>query len=342
VNSSCARIDPLSGKLYHQPHTKDAQGFGTREEPPLMKAEKRKEIETNSMVLLVQRWRKHANSRTLYYVAGAVILIAAGIILYRYFSSTSEKARDAVLTELANANTPEKLKQGMEHHRGTAYGSLFKMHLARYLLKVDGLPRLGTDNNDTRRLAANSIEEARNFFVELTSEFKEKEQPGLVQEAWLSAAQAEEALIGLPVAEGTGFRGDVDKAIQYYQNAGAIFADTDFSKRYVERAENLKTNKEQFVASQKEIYKPIEHPPSPFGKPDPFGKDLPSWPFGPKADTPGGPVIPPPPGVDSKKPDTPRIELPPLPEPPDAKAPIEKGPAPKEIGPTKPDPKPKQ
>jgi hypothetical protein len=343
---SSPRIDPLSGNLYHQRHTRDAHALGTREEPPLMKAEQRKEIETNSMVLLVQRWRKYANSRTLYYVAGAIILIAAGIILYRYFASTSEKARDAVLAELANANTPEKLKQGMEHHRGTVYGSLFKLHLARHKLKNEGLPKLGTENNEDRRQAANAIEEARNYFLELSTELQEKEQPGLVQEAWLSAAHAEEALVGLPVAEGTGYRGDVDKAIEYYQKAGAIFADTDFSKRYAERAETLKANKDQFVATQKEIYRPIERPPPPPLPPPPLGKsDVPGPglppPTDPKAGKTPEPAIPPGP-TDSKKTepkpkDSPKLELPPIPSPPDSKKT-----EPKPAVPPKPDPKPKQ
>ena len=259
-----------------------------------MKAEERKEIETNSLVLLVQRIRRNANWRAVYYIVGALALLITGIILYRYFTSESLRARDAIMEQLAAADTVDKLKEGMEQHRGTFYGSLFKLHLARYLLKTDGLPKLGTDRWDPRNRAAENIENARAYYIELTGELKEKEHPALVQESWIGAAQAEEALVGLPKTEGgSDSRGDVNKAIEYYENAAKIFADTEFSKRYKERADKLKNTKDEFVAAQRAFYKPVERsafPPP--GKNDPFGPPIPG---GPKLDIPGGPVIPPPP-----------------------------------------------
>jgi hypothetical protein len=259
-----------------------------------MKAEQRKEIETNSLILTVQKLRQRITGRTVYYIVGTIALIVAGILLYYYFAGESKKARDAVLLQLANADTPEKLKEGMESHRGTVYGSLFKLDLARYQLRIDGIPRLGTENSTARQQAANSVEEARNYFLELTSEFKEKEEPALVQEAWLGAAEAEEALVGLPTPpkpDGTTeLRGNVDKTIQYYDNAGDIFPDTEFSKRYKARADKIRANKEQFVADQKAIYKPVT---SLFGPTPPKAEADPPL---PKTDTPPvGPSVPPPP-----------------------------------------------
>jgi hypothetical protein len=306
-----------------------------------MKAEQRKEIETNSLVLLVQRIRKNANWRTVYYIVGAIALIVTGIILYRYFTSESGRARDAILEQLAAADTVEKLKQGIEDHRGTVYGSLFKLHLARHLLKTEGLPKLGTDRWDPRTRAADNIEQARTYYLELTGELKEKDQASLVQEAWIGAAQAEEALVGLPKTEGgSDSRGDVNKAIEYYEKAGSIFADTDFSKRYKERAEKLTNTKDEFVAAQKAFYKPIERPTFPTGKNDPLGPGLPPIPGGPKIDIPGGPVIPPPPKpteegnkVDPNSSVPPKVELPPIP-------PVPTPPEPKKSEPSKVEPKP--
>lgn len=292
-----------------------------------MKAEERKEIETNSLVLLVQKWRKNLTWRTGYYVIGTLALVVAGILLYRYFTGESAKARDAILEQLANANTPQKLREGMEQHRGTVYGSLFKLHLARYLLRTDGLPKLGTDNSTAQQQAANAITEARNYFLELTSEFKEKEHAGLVQDSWLGAAEAEEALVGLPTSAGASeYRGNVDKAIEYYEKAGAIFADKEFSQRYKTRAETIKSNKEKFVADQKAIYKPFERAPFNPGKFDPFA---PPFPGGPKLE-PGASIIPPPtPPGDVKLPDPPKVEVPPAPPGP------EKGPDPRAVEPGK-------
>jgi tetratricopeptide (TPR) repeat protein len=255
-----------------------------------MKAEKRKEIETNSLVLAVQRLRKHTTGRTLYYLIGTAALVIGVILVWNYFAAESKRARDAMLLQLASADTTEKLKEGMEAHRGTIYGSLFKMQLARHLLLNEGLPRLGTDSSETRRQAAAAVEQARTYFIELTGELKEKDEPALVQEAWLGVAQAEEALVGLPAADNkSDSRGNVDKAIDYYEKAAAIFPDTEFSKRYKARAEKLKATKDLFVADQKAFYKEREF--SPFSTP-PVGPGKLQTPVPglPSADTP---IIPP-------------------------------------------------
>jgi tetratricopeptide (TPR) repeat protein len=280
-----------------------------------MKAEKRKEIETNSLVLAVQRLRKHTSGRTLYYLIGTVALVIGAILVWNYFAAESRHARDAILLQLASADTPEKLKEGMEAHRGTVYGSLFKLQLARHKLLNEGLPRLGTDDRVSRTQAAAAVEQARTYYLELTGELKEKDEPALVQEAWLSAAEAEEALVGLPTADGKAdSRGNVDKAIEYYEKAAAIFPDADFSKRYKARAEKLRATKDEFVASQKAFYK--ERESLPFSSPPVGpGKAEPPIPGSPKADTP---IIPP----GGPAPDTAKAPEPKPAEPP-------KGPDPK-------------
>jgi hypothetical protein len=278
-----------------------------------MKAEKRKGIETNSLILALQRWRQHASGRTLYYVIGTIALIAAIVLLWRYFSTESKHARDAILFQLQSADTVEKLEAGMEEHRGTIWGSVFKMHLARYRLRIEGLPRLGTDRSEAKSQAAASVTKARDYFLALTKELKEQDEPALVQEAWYSAGEAEEALVGLPTQKGgSDSRGDADKAIQYFDKAGSIFPDTEFSQGYKARADKLRASKDQFVAAQRAIHKEREQPP-PVKTQDP-----------PKADpkvTP--PMVPPAP------------MLPPIPAPPDPKA---KDADPKK-GPTPADPK---
>jgi hypothetical protein len=229
-----------------------------------MKAEQRKEIETNSLVLAVQRMRERMTGRTLYYVIGTVAVVVGAILLYRYMTGERSKTRDAGLMQLVTASTPEKLKQGIEDHRGTLLGSLFKLQLARHYLLDEGLPKLGTDVTDERNKAANAVAEARTYYLDLTGEFKEKEQQGLLQEAWLGAAQAEEALVGLPTAVGgTDSRGSADKVIEYYEKAASFFPDSEFSKRYKEHLDKIKANKDQFVAAQKQFYAPRSFEPPP-------------------------------------------------------------------------------
>src|SRR4051794_9119124 len=287
-----------------------------------MKAEERKEIETNSLIHAVQKARERVTGRTLYYLIGTVALVVGGILLYRYFTGEKSKARDAGLIQLINADTPEKLKQGMEDHRGTTLGSLYKLQLARHLLLSEGLPKLGTDNSEARKQAAASVEQARGYYLDLTGELKQKEEPALVQEAWHSAAEAEEALVGLPTAAGgTDSRGDVDKVIEYYEKSASIFPDSEPSKRDKARADKIKANKDQFVADQKKIYAERPVAPSfdlPPRKGGPFGT-LPSLPGtepppAPKADTTPKADAPPAPKADV--PAAPKIEVPALPPPP--------------------------
>jgi hypothetical protein len=318
-----------------------------------MKAEQRKEIESNSLILNVQRLRQKMSGRGLYYLIGAIVLVSAGVLFYRYFSRQSDRARDAMIKDLDSADTPEKLKAGMESHRGSDIGNMFKLHLARHLLLNEGLPKLGTNLGTARTQAAAAIVQARDYFLELTKDLKEKEEPALVQESWHSAAQAEEALIGLPATEGgSDYRGNIDKAIEYYEKAAAIFSDSEPSKRYKAWAEKLTANKAKVVEDYKALYKPrqfpFEHPPIPGGKTDSFGKSDPSFPKLPPFPFPAGPGDPPVTPPDPKKTDPPKIEAPPIPPPPPVdpkKGETPKGetppvvPPPPKADPPKPDPK---
>jgi hypothetical protein len=286
-----------------------------------MKAEERKEIETNSLVHAVQKVRERVTGRTLYYVIGTAALVIGGILLYRYLTGEKSRNRDAGLMQLINADTAEKLKQGMEDHRGTTLGSTFKLQLARHLLLNEGLPKLGTDNSEARKQAANAVADARTYYLELTGELKQKEEAALVQESWHSAAQAEEALVGLPTAPGgTDSRGNVDKAVEYYEKSASIFPDSEPSKRDKARAEKIKANKDQFVADQKKIYAERPAPPS-FDTPRPGigGHGLGPLPGtepppAPKADATPKVDAPTPPKADV--PAAPKIEVPALPPPP--------------------------
>lgn len=294
-----------------------------------MKAEERKEIETNSLVLAVQRLRERVTGRTLYYLVGVLAIVVGGVLLYRYLTGEKGRSRDAVLLQLATADTKEKLNQGMEDHRGTIYGSLFKLQLARRMLYLDGLPKLGTDSNDAHRQAANAVADARTHFLDLTGELKDKENAGLVQEAWHAAAEAEEALVGEETALGANdSRGSADKVVEYLEKSAAIFPDAEFAKRDKEKAEKVKANKEQYVATLKAINKRREQPPAPPAKTDdPFGSLLPGL---PKVD-PGFPKIEPPPAPKAEVPPAPETPVVPPPPTPDPK----KAPDPKPADPPK-------
>jgi hypothetical protein len=292
-----------------------------------MKAEQRKEIETNSLVLAVQKLRERVTGRTLYYLIGTAAVVIGAILLYRYFTGERSKNRDAGLMQLVTASTPEKLKQGIEDHRGTFLGSLFKLQLARHYLLDEGLPKLPTDNSDEQNKAANAVAEARTNYLDLTNELKQEDQAALVQEAWRSAAWAEEALVAFPTAPGgTDSRGSADKVIEYYEKAAAIFPDSEPSKRDKARADKIRANKDQFVAVQKQIYTPRPAPVS-FEPPAPKG--------GPLGTLPSLPGTEPPP---APKPNTPAASTTTTTPPPPAPPPT---PEPKKTPETKPGETPK-
>jgi hypothetical protein len=311
-----------------------------------MKAEERKEIETNSLTVYIAKTKEFLSGRGGYYVIGTVALLIAIGLLWRYMSKGRVSVTDERVLRLEAADTPQKLKDYMEAEKGNIFGSIAKMHLARRALRSEGLEKIGTDEPVKRRQAAASLEEARTYFLELTTELKEKEEPAMLQEAWIGAAQAEEALVGFPKTDdGSDSRGDVNKALEYYTNAVKFFPESEGTKRYQKHLDDLTKNKDSFVAFQKAIYKKRELPPLPtFGKTDskePVPPVIP--PDGKKTEVP--PVPTPPDGKKTEVPPVPKPEvLPMVPLPKDEKDPKakdtkpkdEKGPAPKPA-----DPKPK-
>jgi len=150
-----------------------------------------------------------------------------------------------------------------------------------------------------------------------------------VQGAWHSAAEAEEALVGEETAVGANdSRGSADKVIEYLEKSASIFADAEFGKRDKEKADKIKANKDQYVATQKAINKRREPAPAPPAKSnDPFGSLLPGL---PKVD-PGLPKIEPPPAPKAAVPPGPETPILPLPPTPDPK----KAPDPKPADPPK-------
>ncbi len=260
-----------------------------------MQADERKELETNSLAHSLSSMKGKLDSRVLYYVGGTAVLIVAAVLLFRYFSKQKTIARDATILQLETADSAEKLKVLMDEQRGTIFGSIAKLHMARRALTVDGLEKLGTDKVEDRRKAAASLDQARIYFADLTKEFKQSDEPALLQESWLGLAQAEEALVGLPSAEGgTDSRGDADKAIDAYAKAAAIFPDLELSKRYAAHAKELKDDKAEFIKAQKVFYAIPSEPKAELPKVEP------------KTETPKFDI----PKLDFPKFDIPKIDLP--------------------------------
>lgn len=279
-----------------------------------MKAEEHKaiekNIENNSLNDVLTKAKGYLLGRGGYYAVGTIALLIAVGLLWRYVAKNRTGQMDERVLSLEAATTPEQLKKTMDDNQGNMTGSIAKLQLARWHLGYSGLEKIGTDNNVARIAAAAEIEKARGYLLELTEELKGKDEPALLQEVWLNVAKAEEALVGFPKVEGgTDYRGNVDKAIEYYTKATEIFKDSEPTKRIKEKLDNLTKNKNSFEAFQKEVYKkPAPRPSSPFGTPDeksPDSKATEPTPM-PMVPTPKDVVPPPVPmGPDAKKDPTP-------------------------------------
>jgi tetratricopeptide (TPR) repeat protein len=224
-----------------------------------MKADEQKAIETNSLAQSLAKVKEQTSSKTLYLIGGAVALVFAGILAWNYFAADRARGRDVKIIELETADTAKKLDDYIKQYEGTPLGNIAKMHLGRRSLGPEGLEKLGTNDKEARRQAVASIEQARKLFLELAEKWKD--EPALTQETWFNAALAEETLVGMPTTDGgTDSRGSLDKAIEYYKKAAAIFPESDASKRYLKLAEEREKNKDGFLAAQKAFYKERELP----------------------------------------------------------------------------------
>lgn len=254
-----------------------------------MQADEQKDLETNSLVESFSSLKSKIDGRSLYYFFGTICLIVAAVLFFRYLARQKTLARDEMLLRLESADTPEKLKEIMEQYRGSYVASNAKLHLARRELTSLGLEKIGTDNSKDFEDAVENLESARTKFSELVKEFKANDDAALLQECWLGIARAEETLVGVAGKSSGADRGDLDKSIEAYTKAAAIFPTSELSKAYAARAKELKENKAKFIEAQKAYYsKPT--PPTPPITPDPKTSKTPVTPD-PKVTPPAIPEL---------------------------------------------------
>src|SRR5262245_61663493 len=231
-----------------------------------MKADHRKQLEKNELADRLAHWWKGTgetrSSSTFWVVLGAIVLIAVLFFAWRYYSETQEIKRSTVWKQIEQSTNPEELQGIVEANRGSAVGRAAKAQLARVLLN-DGLNNLPTELK--RAKAVTDVDRARGLYVELIQE--SKGDAVLQREATLAAAKAEEALIGIPKADNASeSRGNIDKALELYEQASRDFPDTPQGKEAAERAKDIRENKQkiqQFYEDLNKRYTRAEPPPPP-------------------------------------------------------------------------------
>ncbi len=166
-----------------------------------MKAEQRKELETNSLVRWLQELFetvKGGPSRNTWIflgVAGAIV----GIWFIWWYTSTTATQRDSELwLQVDQATSLDDLKKVADANRGTTVGSVAEMQMARIKLR-EGLGEIYRDS----KKAHEQLQEAAGTFEKVAGQFEGISL--LSQEALVGAGEAREAT------------GEFDKARELYQ-----------------------------------------------------------------------------------------------------------------------------
>jgi hypothetical protein len=199
-----------------------------------MKAEHRKELETNALADWIGRCLQSGKtaSKNTYVVGALALLIAAGIVAYFVIRNASGKAHSERWYNLDKAGTIAELDKLAGENRGTMVARAARFEVARALL-AQGVQNLA--NPDQHASAVESLEKARSLYEELAPQAKDT--PVLQQEALMGVATAEESLVG------SSKDASLDKAMEYYQRVADQFPDTFQGNAARKRAELLKDPK---------------------------------------------------------------------------------------------------
>lgn len=204
-----------------------------------MKAEERKELQTNSLARFIGRLKhnlKAGPSKRTTVIWGIVLLALAVFVGWRIASAVTAKRNSHRSLELLMAPSTDALDEFIDKNKGTVQAQIARLQVARQKLK-EGLAGLYTRRADAR----DQLKEAAADFEALAKPFKAT--PVLVQECLLGAGKAYEGL------------GDFDKALDAYAQLEARFKEGPLVKEGAARAEHIKKNRDELVRLNKEIEK---------------------------------------------------------------------------------------
>lgn len=245
-----------------------------------MKAEERKEIETNKLRAWLARMRTKMQGRSLYVFVGTLVLIVAvGLIIWFWRSSVAaaNSARWMDLRSAMESDDPKKYNDEIianEKHGDKPTARIAKLLRARRVMYREGMDRLGSPRAEDRNNALLKVEEGKKLYEETANDLKD--YPVLQQEAWLSCAKAEETLLGVPKADLSGeFRGSYNKMVEYLKKAASVNSGSDPSKSYEQKAADRLAKEQEILDFYQRFYRLSETPAL-----DNLGPRFPSMPPG--------------------------------------------------------------
>lgn len=202
-----------------------------------MKADERKENETNSLLAWFEHSKERLKGRTFYSVIAVTVIVIAGFSIYRFWVVSRANAASALVLEFNFADTDKQLDSviaaSKNKDKNTAlWAKLQKARLATY---ADGIARLGAMEPPKRDEAVTKVEDGRKRYEEIVNDLKDS---SLQQEAYFSIAKSEECLLAKS-------KGSFDKVIENYRKAAAINPDSEASKSYAKEADKLRAKRDE-------------------------------------------------------------------------------------------------
>jgi tetratricopeptide (TPR) repeat protein len=263
---------------------------------------KAKDTEQNALASRLSNfWTDFKQGKVLSYKMMAILLIVVAVLgTWWYISRESKKATSQQWMDLDEASTQTRLEELIKKDPKAVTARVAELDLARPLLGREGLDLLfgspadlrarKLDAREARELGVANIEKAREAYAKWLEKSKTdsvfKNDLNTRAECLWALGRAEEALVGVPVAQtaptGDGpvaptdqRRGDVNKAIEYFDQLVELAAVNPkiaipWAEEAKKRAETMRKDPETFKRISRSVFEPISsssttdsHPPVP-------------------------------------------------------------------------------
>jgi len=298
-----------------------------------MKADERKELETNSLAAGVQKLVARTKTGRLVnpYVVAVALAVVLGAGLWYYLSTEGKKLTSrqwADLEQVVKTNSQVNLEDFAKSNKDSAAARAARLDAARIQLGPEGIGKLNLRDREARGKAVENVEKARDELQKLADEYKG--DPTMQATCLLAAAEGELALVGIPKGtDGRDYRGSVSKAADLYREVAKVVGDkSPVAEQYKKRADELVAKKDEIERLGESLNRLVSPPavfpfPSTPGGPTPNAPKLPDGPIPtPKPPEGTGPAAP----STVTPPTTPTTNKGPTPAP--ATPPTNKGPEP--------------
>jgi tetratricopeptide (TPR) repeat protein len=206
-----------------------------------MKADQRKELQTNSLVRFIGRLKqnfKGAPSRKATVIWGIVVLALVVFIGWKIASSLSTKNNSRRWVELDSLAGADELNEFIDKNRGTVQAHVARLQIARADLEK-GLEDLYDPL--TRDSALEKLKNAAGDYEELAKQFKAT--PVLVQECLFGAGKAYEGM------------GDLDRAREFYTDLQNRFKDSTLAAEAEGRLRNIEKSSKDLAKLNEKLKK---------------------------------------------------------------------------------------